>query len=157
MTTIVSGIDVSSYQSADLSGVIAAYAPEHVVVRLYLPAEKPGLQSHSFAQIQSARDHRCSVGGYIWGYRSESPEDSVAAAVDLCRQANLVLPLLWIDCEVYGNPVTDPGPDADWLRRAKMAADSMEMKLGIYTAIWWIDGHFPGGQDAFSEFASWPI
>ncbi len=156
MTEYVQGIDVASYQSSDLTQIIDAYQPGHVVVRLYIPGEYPK-PSHSLAQIASARQNGTTVGGYIWGYRTFSPEHSIAAAVDLCRQANLLLPILWIDCETYGSPVTDPGPDAEWLRRAKASADLLGMKLGIYTGVWWADSYFPGGQDAFQEFADWPL
>ena len=118
---------------------------------------RPISQDHTRAQVASAQAHGCSVGGYVWGYRSSDPEETIDAVIALCASMGLVLPLLWVDAESYGNPVTDPGPDSAWLRAAKARSDTYGMKLGIYTGVWWVDGHFPGGQAAFAEFADWPL
>ena len=151
--TTVAGIDVSSHQPRDLSAIIAATAAEHVVTKMYLPMESIS-QDHTRAQVASAQAHGCSVGGYVWGYRSVDPGETIDAVIALCASMGLVLPLLWLDCEVY---LDDPGPERGWLRAAKARADFYGMKLGIYTGVWWIDGHFPGGQAAFAEFADWPL
>lgn len=153
----VKAIDVSSHQPADLSQIIAAYRPEHVIVRIYLDLELPDF-AHSAAQIQSARDNDCTVGGYIWSYRSADPHGSIDEVIAKCASVGLVLPLLWIDCETYGSGASfDPGPDAHWLTEAVEYADAMyEMKCGIYTGYWWINSHFPGGWMAYQPFLRLP-
>lgn len=150
----LSAIDVSSYQHATERQFIQDLRPDHVICRLYLPVELPS-QDVSKDLVRVAREEGCSVGGYFWAYRSESPEKSIDEVINLCAEIGLVLPICWIDCETYGS--SDPGPDAEWLRRAKVRADTYEMPLGIYTGIWWINEHFPGGMAAFNEFINWPL
>ena len=152
-------LDVSSHQPRDLGGLVEQFWPEHIVVKGYLPIESIP-QDHTRAQVQSARDNGCTVGMYVWCYRSADPVGTIVSILELCESMNLVLPILWLDLETYtdrdGN-VIDPGPDAPWLRKAFEACDSVGMKAGIYTGLWWIRGHFPGGELAFSEFAERPI
>jgi hypothetical protein len=152
------GIDVSSHQPADLTDIIREHKPEHVIVRVYLDHESPPL-SHSAAQIASARAMGCTVGGYIWAYQSVDPAVTIDRTIRACAQIGLVLPVCWIDCETYASRsgvILDEGPDAKWLRAALARAHEYEMPCGIYTASWWVKGHFPGGYDAYREFAGLP-
>jgi len=142
-------MDVSSWQPRDLSELIAEHQPQHVVVRLYLPEEKPS-QHHSFAQLVSARLNGCSVGGYVWAYQGLDPAKTIKDAVTLASEASLRFarpsntrfwterrprnPVLWVDCETYKD---EPGPDRHWLTEAWYAADSLGVAMGIYTARWW--------------------
>lgn len=160
MSTQLNAVDVSSHQLRDLSRIIAEYQPDHVIVKLYTSVENISFE-HSAAQVRSAWNHGKTVGGYAWAYRSASPEKTIDDVIARCASIGLVLPLLWIDCETYhdkdGNLV-DAGPDADWLSRAvARAEDVYEMPCGIYTGIWWIDEHFPGGQAEFAKFNRLPL
>ncbi len=147
-------MDVSSYQPRNLSALIATHKPQHVIPKLYLPIENVS-QEHSRAQIRSAWANGCTVGGYVWCYGSADPYATIDSVVTLCASVDLILPLLWLDCETYAD---DPGPNADWLSRAVDHAErDYGMTCGIYTGLWWINGHFPGGQAEFSNFARLPI
>jgi hypothetical protein len=137
----VPGIDVASYQPADLADLIKGLTPrpEHVVVRLYLPWEKPSRQ-HSLDQIASARWAGCSVGGICWPYPEVDPRQTVLEALTLADHAGLTLPILWMDLETYDG---QPGPDADWLLKAADAGVKQGVKCGLYTAQWYIDTYVP--------------
>jgi hypothetical protein len=145
MTDQVHALDVASYQGRDLSAFIRAYQPEHVVVHLYMPSEGPGPQ-FSRDQILCARDHGCTVGGYVFVYR---PGDSVdyylANTLELCASVGLELPICWIDCEpsVYG-----PGPDERWMDEWLVKAGSVGMQTGLYCNLDWFNTH-PG----FAKYA----
>lgn len=155
--SIQKAIDVSSHQPRDLSGLIAQFRPDHVIVKGYLPGESIS-QDHTRAQVRSARNNGCTVGMYVWCYRSFDPIRTIDDIIALCASIDLVLPLLWLDCETYGDPVTDPGPDAEWLARAvEHAENTYGMACGVYTGLWWIRGHFPGGEWGFQDFARLPI
>jgi hypothetical protein len=137
-----------------LTGLIQAHQPNHVIVKGYLEIESPP-QDVTRAQVASARANGCSVGMYVWCYRSASPYTTIDDIVALCASVELALPLLWLDCETYEN--TDPGPDADWLAKAvEYAETKYQMACGIYTGLWWIQGHFPGGEAEFANFARLP-
>lgn len=157
MSEILKAVDVSSHQSRDLSEIIAEYQPDHIITKLYMPWESVPFD-HTQAQVESARQHGLSVGGYVWAYRSIDPIATIDAVIHRCSLINLVLPILWIDCETYAGPPVDPGPDADWLTRAvNHAQNAYEMPCGIYTGRWWIRDHFPGGESTFSGFAPMPL
>jgi hypothetical protein len=143
MTETVSAIDISSNQAIESVPFFIDQAnPDHVIVRLYLPGERPSQQWTRDA-VQIARDKGKTVGGYLWAYRSFDPVKTLTDALDLCASMNLVLPILWVDCETY--PDGDQGPDAEWLSRFIAMADALETPVGIYTGQWWVEGHFPGG------------
>lgn len=94
-------LDVSSYQPRDLGPLILAHQPEMVIVRLYLPWERPP-QEHSLTQIASARDNGCDVQGYCWLYRGDYMRDVVDSCRSLADQAGLDLTrALWADVETY--------------------------------------------------------
>lgn len=148
-------MDVSSWQPRDLTALIAAHQIEHVVVRLYIPGERPPPE-HSVAQIESARANGCTVGGYVWCYRSFDPVDTVRQGLLLAEIAGVKLPILWLDCETYnptGNNVEDPGPDAAWLKAAIAECRHLGVRAGVYTARWWV--RLALGDD-FSEFSDVP-
>lgn len=154
MPEIIHGIDVSNYQPRDLSGIIAEHRPGHVVVRMFLPEERPP-QEHSMDQIKSARSNGCSVGTYVWAYRSLDPRKTVRDAIDLARRCELEPPVLWIDCETYveGGEVRDAGPDAEWLRTAVDECRVLGVQPGIYTGAWWWRQYMSNS----AEFADLPL
>ncbi len=132
---------MASYQPADLTDIIASLTPrpEHVVVRLYLPGERPS-QQHSLDQIASARANGCTVGGYVWAYPDFDPRQTVQDGLALAERAGLRLPVLWIDVETYEGK---PGPGVDWLRAAAEACQARGVQAGIYTAKWYVDAFLP--------------
>jgi hypothetical protein len=155
---VLKAIDCSSHQPRNLTSLIQTHRPDHVIVKGYLPIESIS-QEHTRAQVRSARDNGCSVGLYCWAYRSADPIKTIDDIIVLCASMDLVLPLLWIDCETYDSQTThDPGPDADWLAKAvHHAENTYGMACGIYTGKWWVDGHFPGGQGEFAKFNRLPL
>jgi hypothetical protein len=158
-TVTVKAIDVSSHQPANLDALIAQHQAKHVIVKLYMPWESVSFD-HSNQQVNSARMNHCSVGGYVWAYRSQDPIATINNVIALCASIGLELPLLWIDCETYeqNGVVVDPGPDAEWLARAVDHAERVYgMKCGIYTGRWWVRDHFPGGEAEFSNFSRLPL
>ena len=158
--TILKAIDVSSHQPRDLTALIQTHQPDHVIVKGYLPIENIS-QDHTRAQVRSARQNGCTVGMYVWCYRSSSPIETIDSIISLCASMDLSLPLLWLDCETYtgaNGAVIDPGPDSDWLARAVDHAERVyQMKCGIYTGRWWVRDYFPGGESAFAGFNRLPL
>jgi GH25 family lysozyme M1 (1,4-beta-N-acetylmuramidase) len=157
--SILKAMDVSSHQPRDLTQLIATHRPQHVIVKGSREIESPP-QSHSLDQIQSAWNNGCSAGMYCWCYRSASPYTTIDDIIGLCASIGLELPLLWLDCETYveNGIIVDEGPNADWLAKAvEYSETKYGMKCGIYTGIWWIDQHFPGGQGEFAQFNRLPI
>ena len=149
------GLDVSSHQPSDLSGLIRAHSPDFMIVRMYLPDEAPGLQLVSHLQVASCKYNNVDVWPYFWAYRGFNPEKSVDDAVNLCWDT-CVDPrkqVLWIDCEDYLS--SDPGPNADWLLRAAKEADSHKISLGIYSAPWWWNRADTMNGD--EQFHVWPL
>lgn len=157
---IQKAIDVSSHQPRDLTALIQTHRPDHVIVKLYMPWENVAWATTA-AQVSSARANGCTVGGYVWAYRSADPIATIDAVIERCASIDLVLPLLWIDCETYNDAqgrVIDPGPDSEWLARAVDHAERVyQMKCGIYTGRWWVRDHFPGGESAFAGFNRLPL
>lgn len=156
--TILKALDVSSHQPANLTSIIHQHRPDHIITKLYMPWESISF-NHSAQQVASAKDNGCSVGGYVWAYRSQDPIATIDAVIDRCASIGMVLPLLWIDCETYDTPtIHDPGPDAEWLARAVDHAERVYgMKCGIYTGRWWVRDHFPGGEAEFANFSRLPL
>lgn len=152
-TGLLRGIDVSNWQPADLTAIIKAHGIKHVVVRAFMPWEKPS-NDHAVAQIASARANGCTVGIYVWCYRNADPEETIYRTVALMTQWGIKGPL-WLDCETYtGNDGDhDLGPDGLWLEEAKAEADGWKVKLGIYSGRWFVTSFIPG----YVEFADWPL
>ncbi len=96
---LISAIDTSSAQPRDLSGLVATYHPEHVIVKLYQSIETIP-QSYSVDQAQSAIDAGCTVGGYVWLYRDVDVNRQINDAVKLYGIAGCQGPL-WVDVETY--------------------------------------------------------
>jgi hypothetical protein len=158
--SILKAIDVSSHQPRNLTSLIRTHKPSHVIVKGYLPIAVID-QEHSRAQVRSAWENGCTAGMYVWCYRSASPTATIDSIITLCASIDLVLPLLWLDCETYtdkdGN-ILDEGPNADWLAKAVHHAETVYgMACGLYTGQWWIDGHFPGKGPEFGQFSRLPI
>ena len=156
MADFVHALDVSSNQPNNLSAIIDQEKPTHIVVRMYIPGEKPPAQ-YSVDQVNSARAAGCTVGAYLWAYRSFDPRKSVRDALSVAKQCGMdPPPVLWIDCELYkvGNSVDDPGPDADWLRAAIDECKQAGVQPGIYTGGWWWKGYM-GNTGEFGDVPLW--
>jgi cell wall-associated NlpC family hydrolase/GH25 family lysozyme M1 (1,4-beta-N-acetylmuramidase) len=156
---ILRGIDVSSHQSADLSAIIAQFRPEHVVVKLAQTIELPGLRAHAKAQIASVKAAGVSCGGYLWLYQSIDPGQQVDDALSLAAEANLVLPVLWIDVETYPND--NSCPTAEQVRAALDRCAERGVKGGVYTGkyIWQALGNpsFPGVPLWYAHYNDRPV
>jgi hypothetical protein len=155
----VTAIDVSSHQPNDLGGIIDIHQPAHVVVRMYLPEEKPPQQT-SIDQVDSARAKGCTVGAYVWAYRSLKPRKTIQDAIALAKQCGMdPPPVLWIDCETYvpdGVHVEDPGPDEAWLLEAVDECKQLNVRAGIYTGSWWWNaGIYMNGSRRFTDLPLW--
>jgi hypothetical protein len=150
-STLVQAIDVSSHQPRDLSAIIRQHRPDHVIVRMYLPEENPP-QEHSIAQVESARENGCSVGAYVWAYRSSDARQTIRDGLALARRCGLEPPVLWIDCETYLD--VDPGPDATWLREAVDECRRAGVQPGIYTGGWWWRDKL-GNSTEFADLPLW--
>lgn len=153
---LIKAIDVASYQPADLTDLIQTYQAQHVIVRLYLPGERIS-QDHSKAQIRSALENGCSVGGYFWCYSSFDPKESVRQAIVLAKGEGIDLRVLWHDCEPYygaNGAIIDPGPDAEWLRESGQVCDELGIKKGIYTGRYYWRDRIGNGED-FSDWWLW--
>jgi hypothetical protein len=142
--TLLHALDVSNYQPRDLTDLIHRYDISHVIVRLWLPGERPD-PGWAIDQLQSAVGNGCSVSGYWWGYESWVPEQNVEDALTLWQRANVgPLPCLWPDIEPYA----DEGcPDAMWTERACRATEERGVRSGCYIGDWVIEsfwgGHVP--------------
>jgi hypothetical protein len=139
VSRLVEAIDVASYQPADLSAIIATSHAEHVIVRLYLPQERPA-QQHSLDQIASARANGCSVGGYCWVYPDLDPVQTVRNALSLAARATLALKVLWLDVETY---MGQPAPGVAWLRAAADECARIGVRCGIYSGVWYVRSYMP--------------
>ena len=131
---LVHAIDVSSYQSRDLTAILDGLEPRptHVVVRLYQAAELPS-QEHSLAQIESARANGCTVGAYVWLYAGLDPRSQVRDVLALAARAQLRIPVLWLDVE----PEADGSlPDVLEIRTAIGACWLAGVRAGIYSGSW---------------------
>lgn len=142
MPDLVRGMDVSNFQDRDLTDLIQRYQLQHVVVRLWLPEERPD-PGYSLDQIASALGNGCTVSGYYWGYEGLQPEKSVNDALTLWQRANVgQIPILWPDIETY----EDEGcPNEEWTNRASRETEQAGVRAGIYSSDemvrqWW------GGQ-----------
>lgn len=128
---LVRGIDVSSYQPADLTDLIAQSASGHVVVHLYHFVEKASLQGKARAQIVSVKENGASVGGYSWLFTGYSPVRQVVEPIALAKNEGVTLPCLWLDIEVYQNDGTIP--TAAEVITAVQACRDQRVQPGIYT------------------------
>lgn len=150
-TTIIDAIDVSSHQPRNLTQLITQLQPKHVIVKLYLRGVESVPQQYSIDQARSARDNGCTVGGYVWCYRTVSAEQTIVLALETAEKAQIQLPTLWLDIEEYDG---QPGPSIAWIHEALAACESLGVRAGIYTAKWYWDKWHPGVTD-FGDVPLW--
>jgi hypothetical protein len=141
MPDLVRALDVSNYQPRDLTALIQQYQIQHVIVRLWLPEEKPD-PGYSLDQLASAIGNGCTVGGYYWGYATLTPQKSVNDALTLWQRANVgQIPLLWPDIETYA----DEGcPDEAWTNLACQETEQAGARAGAYSSDSMIDEWWGG-------------
>ncbi len=145
----VSAIDVSSHQGKDLSGLIAAYRPEHIICKAYQDVELGGAGAdYTIKQAASARAHGLTTGFYIWIYGNMDGARQAANALDTIRAASPTKPaVVFADLETYTDN-SSPGPTV--IRAAIAELERQGYTPAIYTGNWWIKGYYPGGEAAFS-------
>lgn len=151
-TGIVRGIDVASYQPADLSGLVAKAQASHVVVRMYQrTVEGSQLQAHSRQQVVSAVANGCTVSTpYMWLYNSAPVDRQINEAIDLAESCGIGLKILWLDIEPY----TDGSlPSVAQIQAALDACSARGVQGGIYTGEWvWARLGYPRN---FSGYPLW--
>lgn len=138
MPDLITAIDVSSHQDADLSSVFAQIPSvhvDHVIVKVYLPQELGGGGGvHTIAQAESARAHGCTVGGYVWCYRDLDPAQTIRDAKAMGELAGIEFSQenpLWLDIETYTD---DTIPGLQWISAARAEAYRLGIPIGIYTS-----------------------
>jgi GH25 family lysozyme M1 (1,4-beta-N-acetylmuramidase) len=144
-TDLQDGIDVSNYQPADLSGLIAQYDPTHVVVRA--STESSRHRTIARQQIRSALDAGCTVSAYIWAYFDLPPAEHAADAISVMD--GLPVERYWVDCE----DVCPPGKLEDWLSRAVALIEARGKQSGVYTSRGWWQAH--GDSHGFTRLPLW--
>jgi hypothetical protein len=159
MVDLAWGLDISNYQPRDPTQLIRDHGAQFVIPHLPLPWETID-PAYVADQIRAIIAAGCSCGGYGWCFGFDRPAATIAALIEFCARVGLILPILWLDCEIYtdrnGN-VIDPGPNrAAWIREAFATCDALQTPVGIYTGAWWVRDYFQGGFDAWREFADRP-
>lgn len=129
--SLVKVMDVASYQPRDLTALIQEHQPAHVICHLYHDQESPPWD-HSAAQVQSALDNGCTVGGYAFLYPGTDQVRAVNSVLDRCASIGLVLPLLWLDVEEYNGRNLTPAE----LRAAVNQCEALRTPVGLYTSRW---------------------
>lgn len=126
---IVSAIDVSSHQTQDLTQYITQFNPDHIIIRFYQDIESQFIP-HTRAQVDSARYHNKSIGGYGWLYRNYGQH--IETCIDLADDLQVTIPILWIDVEPYQNLF----PTVYDLDVAIEVCKRRNQRCGIYTGKW---------------------
>jgi GH25 family lysozyme M1 (1,4-beta-N-acetylmuramidase) len=160
---LVPAIDVSDNQPRDVGPLVRAHGAKHVVVKLYLLAEG-GESARQFTldQAASAKAAGASVGGYVWGYSSEGPGETADQAAALYSQAGMVGPV-YLDMEEYRyrDGHVEPPLTVAWIRifvlRMLALGHQVEGGPGFYSRKQYIRDIFPGGEEAYAEFGSYPL
>ncbi len=150
---LVSALDVSNYN--DLASDLARFpGTRGVVVRAPLSVEPLALRRIALEQIELLRERNLLIAMYVWGYRDVDPIKTIQDVVDFCASINLVLPMLWLDLETYGD---SPGPDFAWIKRFTDHCKALGIPTGLYTGRWWVEGYFAGSWSTFSHFNDLPV
>lgn len=130
--SLVKAIDVSNFQDADLTTLIAQYTPDHVIVRIPQRFEPTWFQGRAQAQLQSALAQGKTVGAYCWLYRDENIADQIQFPIGLLRSWQITVPYLWPDIEYYKTP--DNIPSAEQIKEAVHVSQQEGVRPGIYTS-----------------------
>jgi hypothetical protein len=145
---IVSALDVSNYQTANIGQLLETFQPEHVIVRL--STESPPKRDIARAQLEQALDFGATVSGYVWCYWNLDPNMHTHGALSVAE--GFPIKRVWFDCE------DDSGADQArvelWLATGVQVAADDQLPSGIYTGqFWWQD--FAGNTDAFNDLPLW--
>lgn len=142
---LIRGIDVSNYQPADVTALVAQYNAQHVVVRASTESD----QHRQIARQQcvTAQQAGCSIAAYIWAYFELDPVSHVKNALATVQGFDLAT--VWVDCE-DGSPGSQLD---DWLSRAVAQIEHMGYRAGIYTGTpWW---RAQGDSHGFTRLPLW--
>lgn len=149
MPELVYALDVANYAGPDLSELLATHRPQHVICRLSL--EDGNKRAIAVAQLRQVLAWGLIPGGYGWPYFDDGPNWSVSGWLDICAEAGVSIPVLWIDAEENTHPGT-PEHNTEWLRTAGDEARRRGVRPGIYTrADWW------NTYVADAGFGDWPL
>ncbi len=143
------GIDVSNYQPADLTELIARYQAEHVAVRLSTESDKH--REIAIAQLRSVAANGCTVSGYIWCYWNQKPWSHIADALSIIQEAQAPVQMIWLDVEDEAG--AERGLIRDWLNAALDEVAKRGYSAGIYTGQWFWAVY--GAGDSYSHVPLW--
>ncbi|MDA8189779.1 MAG: GH25 family lysozyme [Dehalococcoidales bacterium] len=108
--------DVSNYQPADLSDLVAQYPDvRHICVRLSTETNR-NQRAIAVAQLRWATAHGYETSGYIWAYWGLNPRDHISDALSVAAEAGVDLAFAAIDVE--DSDVASPEACIPWLRTA---------------------------------------
>lgn len=155
MTTI-KGIDLSSNNPRSLSalGRWIAAGCQLAVIHSYHSGEAPGLPQTTREWIDLCRQAGLWCWPYTWLFRSFSASQATRESIELFRDADMPPNLIGLDCETYGNPVTDPGPTAEQILAACEQARSMGVEPILYSNKSWLDG-MTGDHEILRGIPAW--
>jgi hypothetical protein len=148
---MLSAIDVSSNNGLDIGPLIDRYNPDVVVIKAYQSIElgATGFR-YTVAQAHTARDRGKDVAFYGWLYANIDGGRQMESAHKSITLAGEDGAPLYVDLETY----TDgSSPSRQVCLQARDALPNYTPIPGNYTGLWWIDGHYRGGQAQYS--ADW--
>jgi hypothetical protein len=146
---MLSAIDVSSNNGMDIGPLIDRYAPDVVIIKAYQSIElgATGFR-YTVAQAHTARDRGKDVAFYGWLYAGSDGGRQMESAHKSVVLAGEDGAPLYVDLETY----TDgSSPNRQVCLQARDALPNYTPIPGNYTGLWWIDGHYRGGQAQYSE------
>lgn len=134
MSNLLKAIDVSNYQSADLTPLIEEYKPQLVIVRL--STESAQHQAIALQQIQTAHEAGCEVAGYIWCYWTAHSYEYTRYALSLYSSTGVPFKAVMLDCE---DEAGIPSVKCDgWISTSCSVVEERGHQCWIYTRKdWW--------------------
>lgn len=148
MSVTLLSVDVSSNNAnqrnlATLNTWIGLGA-QLLIVHSYHGGEQAGLADMTREWIDLARLAGIWRVPYTWLFRSYSASAAVRESVGVFRDHGDDPKLITLDCETYGDPVTDRGPTVDQILEAQDQAWALGLNAVLYTGNWWLDSWLEG-------------
>lgn len=156
MTTILA-VDVSSHQAPSLASVNEwiAQGAQALIIKAYTNAEQAALKDSTRRWADIAQQAHIWPIFYNWLFRSVPPEESVGSAFDLIESCGEKPGVHFLDCETYGDPVSDHGPTVDQILTAGDVANGRGANDAIYSGLWWLTGWLEGDSSRLAGKAGW--
>lgn len=148
---MLSAIDVSSNNGMDIGPLLDRYTPDVCIIKAYQSIElgATGFR-YTVAQTRAAEERGIEVAYYCWLYAGTDGARQIESAHKSILLAGGDGRPIYPDMETY----TDgSSPSRTVCLQARDALPGYTPTPGNYTGLWWIDGHYPGGQAQYS--ADW--